>query len=60
MDSIKAIIKALRGGSKGENPDNPKLKPIEKRGRGYQLYVKEAQVMGETPLSYEEWIKGQE
>lgn len=58
MDSLNAIIKALR--NRESNPDNPKLKPIEQRRRGYQLYAKEAQIMGEAPLSYEEWIKGQE
>lgn len=58
MENIQAIIKALR--SPKRNPDNPKLKPIEQRRRGYQLYAKEAQVMGEPVLSYEEWIAGQE
>lgn len=56
-DNVKALVAALRNKS---NPDNPKLKPIEQRRRGYQLYAKEAQIMGETPQSYEEWIKGQE
>jgi hypothetical protein len=56
-DKMKAIVAALRGGG---NPDNPKLKPIEQRRRGYQLYAQEAQQMGEPVVSYEEWIKGQE
>lgn len=55
-ESIKAVIDTLRG----KNPKNPKLKPIEQRRRGYQLYAKEAQVNGEDPLSYEEWIVSQE
>lgn len=59
MENIQAIIKALRDRTKG-NPDNPKLKPIEQRRRGYQLYAKEAQIMGDPVLSYEEWIAGQE
>ncbi len=42
-----------------KNPVNKKLKPVEMRGRGYQLYVKEQQTMGETPVSYEEWMKTQ-
>lgn len=58
-DKVKAIVDALRGKTTS-NPDNPKLKPIEQRRRGYQLYAKEAQLMGETPVSYEEWIKTQE
>lgn len=58
MENIQAIIKALRNPK--ANPDNPKLKPIEQRRRGYQLYAKEAQTMGEPVLSYEEWIKSQE
>lgn len=58
MENIQAIIKALR--SPKANPDNPKLKPVEQRRRGYQLYAKEAQMMGEPVQSYEEWIKGQE
>lgn len=59
MENIQAIIKALRDRTKG-NPDNPKLKPIEQRRRGYQLYAKEAQMMGDPVQSYEEWIAGQE
>lgn len=45
---------------RGQNPKNPKLKPIEMRARGYQLYKKEAETMGETPVSYDEWIKTQQ
>lgn len=51
------VAKALRD---RKNPVNKKLKPMEMRSRGYQLYTKEAQVMGETPKSYEEWMKTQE
>lgn len=58
-ENVKALVKALR--SKGKsNPDNPKLKPVEQRRRGYQLYAQEAQQMGEPVVSYEEWIAGQE
>lgn len=56
-ESIKAVIDALRK-KKTEAP--PKLKPLEQRRRGYQLYAQEAQVNGEDPLSYEEWIASQE
>lgn len=59
-ENIRAVIDALRGGAKKENPKNPKLKPIEQRRRGYQLYAQEAQANGEDPLSYEEWIVSQE
>lgn len=50
------LAKALR---ERQNPANTKLKPIEMRGRGYQLYVQEQKQMGETPVSYEEWMKTQ-
>jgi hypothetical protein len=56
-DKVKAVVAALR--NKG-NSDNPKLKPIEQRRRGYQLYAQEAQQMGEPVVSYEEWMQGQE
>ena len=59
MENIQALIKALRG-KKPSNPENPKLKPVEQRRRGYQLYAQEAQQMGEPVVSYEEWIAGQE
>jgi hypothetical protein len=55
--SDKYLIEALRT---RKNPVNQKLKPIEMRTRGYQLYSKEQQAMGETPVSYEEWMKTQE
>jgi hypothetical protein len=42
-----------------KNPVNPKLQPIELRSRGYQLYVQEQKALGETPASYEEWMKTQ-
>lgn len=58
-DKVKAIVAALRN-KPASNPDNPKLKPIEQRRRGYQLYAQEAQQMGEPVVSYEEWIAGQE
>lgn len=55
--SVDSVVKALRT---RKNPNNEKLHPVEMRARGYQLYVKEAQVNGETPKPYEEWIKTQE
>lgn len=51
------VAKALRD---RKNPVNPKLKPIELRSRGYQLYANEQKAMGETPVDYEEWIKSQQ
>ncbi len=50
------VAKALRN---KKNPVNTTLKPMELRSRGYQLHVKEAQVMGETPMDYESWMKTQ-
>jgi hypothetical protein len=58
-EKVKAMVNALRNKTKA-NPDNPKLKPVEQRRRGYQLYAQEAQQMGEPVVSYEEWIAGQE
>lgn len=55
--STKHVVEALRT---GRNPKNKNLHPVEMRARGYQLYKKEAEVMGETPKSYDEWIKTQE
>lgn len=63
LESIKQKAKALRdkvGQTTTQNPANPRLKPIEQRRRGYQLYAREAQTLGETPKSYEEWIAEQE
>lgn len=51
------LVKALRT---RKNPVNDKLKPLELRSRGYQLYVAEQKSMGETPVSYEEWMKTQQ
>ncbi len=48
------VAKALRT---GKNPVDPKKKPLQMQSRGYQLYTKEAQVNGETPMSYEKWLK---
>lgn len=55
--SDQYVIEALRT---AKNPVNKKLKPMELRTRGYQLYVKEQQAMGESPVSYEEWMKTQD
>ena len=51
------VAKALRDRKNSVNSD---LKPIEMRGRGYQLYVQEQKALGETPVSYEEWMKTQQ
>lgn len=55
--TTEMVAKALRT---VKNPENKKLKPMEFRSRGYQLYTKEAQINGETPMSYEAWMKTQE
>lgn len=54
---LEHLIAALRGRG---NPDNEKLLPANMGTRGYQLHVKESQSMGETPMSYAEWIKTQQ
>lgn len=51
------IIAALRGRG---NPDNSDLLPANMSLRGYQLYVKEAQQMGEQVVPYQMWIKQQQ
>jgi hypothetical protein len=50
------VAKALR---ERKNPQNTKLKPMEMRGLGYQLYVQEQKQLGEAPVAYEEWMKTQ-
>lgn len=51
------VVKSLRT---AKNPVNEKLHPMELRTRGYQLYVKEQKAMGETPKSYDQWMKEQD
>lgn len=51
------IAKALR---EAKNPVNKKLKPMEMRSRGYQLYKQEAMVNGEPVVPYEQWILTQD
>jgi len=48
------VAKALRS---GKNPVDPKKKPVQLQARGYQLYTKEAELNGETPLPYDKWLK---
>lgn len=55
--SDQYVIQALRT---AKNPVNKKLKPMELRADGYRLYAKEQNAMGETPVSYEEWMKTQD
>jgi hypothetical protein len=55
-NSDKYVIQALRT---AKNPVNKTLKPMELRTRGYQLYSSEQKAQGETPMSYEEWMKTQ-
>lgn len=75
-DSLRYLIEALRSGPgpnsaqttiqsgprAGTSIDNPRagFGPIEQRRDGYRLYVKEAAVNGEQPMSYEEWFSRQE
>lgn len=51
------VAKALRS---GKNPVDSTKKPMQLQSRGYQLYTKEAKLNGETPLTYEKWIKTQD
>lgn len=55
-NSQKYLADALRT---AKNPVNSKLKPIELRTRGYQLYAEEQKAMGDPVVSYEEWMKTQ-
>lgn len=55
---VKALIESVRG-KLTTTDKTPSGRPVDQRRRGYQLYAKEAQVMGETPKSYEEWIAEQ-
>lgn len=48
------VAKALRD---RKNSVDPKKKPMEMQSRGYQLHVQEAKSMGDTPMSYEAWLK---
>lgn len=60
-EKLQYIIDALRGGNMtAGKPDSSGKRPLDKRLRGYQLYAKEQQQMGEPVQSYEEWIKSQE
>jgi hypothetical protein len=56
--ATKYLTEALRT---GKNPVNKNLKdPLNLRMRGYQLYTKEQQTLGEPSVSYEEWMKTQQ
>lgn len=54
--TTEMVAKALRT---GKNPVDKTKKPVQFQSRGYQLHVKEAQVNGETPMKYEDWLKTQ-
>jgi hypothetical protein len=60
-EKLQYVIDALRSGNMtAGKPDSSGKKPLDKRLRGYQLYVKEAEMEGQPVQSYEEWIKSQE
>lgn len=74
-DNVRYLIEALRGGGRSTfkggklvkqeygpsgELDKPKKNLLDQRRRGYQLYAQEAQQMGESPQSYEEWMESQE
>lgn len=71
-DSLRYLLEALRTPAadastdiqSGSNPrsvrPNPNMGPIEQRRDGYRLYLQEKNSSGETPVSYEEWMKTQE
>lgn len=54
---VKALIDSVRGKL---TSDTPSGRPLDQRRRGYQLYAKEAQVMGEQPMPYEQWLSQQQ
>jgi hypothetical protein len=56
---VKALIDSVRGKLTSAMPATPSGRPVDQRLRGYQLYAKEAQVMGEQPMPYEQWISQQ-
>lgn len=55
---VKALIESVRG-KLTTSDKTPSGRPLDKRARGYQLYEREARVMGEPVKSYEEWISEQ-
>jgi hypothetical protein len=55
---MQQLINALRSGG-GQDAAGNKRGPLEAQLDGYRQHVKEATAMGETPLSYAEWIKQQ-
>jgi hypothetical protein len=56
---VKALIDSVRT-KLTTSTKTPSGRPLDQRGRGYQLYTKEAELNGETPLSHEEWMKTQD
>lgn len=55
---VKALIDSVRG-KLTTSDKTPSGRPLDQRRDGYRLYAREAQAMGETPQSYEEWIGSQ-
>lgn len=55
---VKALIDSVRS-KLTTSPDTPSGRPLDQRRRGYQLYAKEQQTMGEPAVPYEEWMKSQ-
>lgn len=54
---VKALIESVRGKLTSQTPSG---RPLDQRRRGYQLYAKEAGMMGEPVKSYEQWLGEQE
>lgn len=55
---VRALIESVRS-KLTSSSKTPSGRPADQQRRGYQLYAKEAQVMGETPKSYDEWIQSE-
>lgn len=54
---VKALVEAVRG--KLTSANTPSGRPLDQRRRGYQLYVQEAQQMGDQAVPYEQWLSQQ-
>lgn len=55
---VKALIESVRN-KLTSSAKTPSGRPLDQQRRGYQLYAKEAQAMGESPKSYEEWMESE-
>lgn len=59
MPDIPSKVKSLIDSVRSKLTNTPSGRALDKRGRGYQLYVKEQEAMGESAVPYEQWSKTQ-